>query len=131
MATANTVGAAVGKKASRKGAGKTKTARQPSKLETVVGWLLTIVMLVVALAPMVVALRKAFKSPEPKGIRTGRDRWTSKIEVDGMVVEGDDMVSCATEGLRARLQKKQEKEEAEFDRRVANAVKKAQQGARG
>jgi len=135
MSVASAAGGVVGKKlfSKSKKIGKAqKKANQPSKLEAIAGGLLTLIMLVIAFAPMLVALRKAFKKDEPKpeGIRTGRDRWTSKMEFEGMEAEGEELVDCAREGLAARAKKKAEKEEAEFDRRVANAMRKAQQGAR-
>jgi hypothetical protein len=53
---------------------------------------------------------------------------TSTIEIDGVRVEGEEILQVAREGLAARAKRAREEQEREFDRKVAKSLEKALQG---
>ena len=124
----NIPSSAAAEKTVKKAFNKLPKKANPSKLE----WALGIALMLIMLAPLimgVVALIRDAVIANRKGLKMGKGQgWLTDIEVDGLKFEGEDLTECAHEGARARAKKVKDEAEAAFDRRVANAVKKAQQG---
>ena len=104
-----------------------KNAKQShSKLE----WALSITLALAVLAPLIIGVVGLIRDAilNRKGLKGHKGGITTSIEVDGLKVEGQELIDCAIEGAKERARKAREAQEAEFDRRVAVAVKKAVQG---
>lgn len=124
----NIPSSATAEKTVKKAFNKLPKKANPSKLE----WALGIALMLIMLAPLimgVVSLIRDAVLASRKGLKGGKGYgWLTGIEVDGLKIEGQELIDCAHEGASARAKKAKEEAEAAFDRRVANAVKKAQQG---
>lgn len=108
--------------------GKLSPKAGSSKGEKVASLILLFICFLPLFIPAFRWVMKELNRNQPKGIRTGRGSWTTKLKVEEEEAEGEELLKCAYEGLNARAMKKAEKAEADFDRRVAISVKKAQQG---
>lgn len=130
----NTTAAQVGKKLNNATSKAAKTAKAKglknfaSKAEKA-GTVITIILILLpALIALVQFIRKEMKAKEKPSLKDGWGQKVTKVSHGNLSAEGEDLIECAMEGLRARAQKKQEQADSEFDRRVAVAVKKAMQG---